>query len=127
MKLRIRDNSIRFRLTRTEANTLRNDGSVSADLNFPSGARIRYVVESSADGLQPEAFYINNTIGLRIPAAIVNTWAGSDQVSVLAEERLSENDTLTLLLEKDFVCLTERQGEDESDMFPNPNERQEHD
>ncbi len=58
MKLRIRDNSIRFRLTRIEGNTLRHEGSVSA--------------------------------------------------------------TLTLLLEKDFACLVEREGEDESDMFPHP-------
>jgi len=127
MKLRIRDNSIRFRLTRTDVHTLRHDGSVSAELNFSGGASIHYVVESSPHGRNPEAYYTNNTIGLRIPASTVNTWADSDQVSVSAEETLTANDTLTLLLEKDFACLTERSGEDESDMFPNPLERQEHD
>jgi len=127
MKLRIRDNSIRFRLTRTEVHALRHDGSVSAELHFSGGASIHYVVESSPDGRKPGAYYTNNTIGLRIPVSIVNTWADSDQISVSAEETLSANETLILLLEKDFTCLTERSGEDESDMFPNPHERQERD
>jgi len=125
MKLRIRDNSLRFRLTRTEVATLRSDGLIAATLNFPGGASVEYVVESSPACVQPMAHYANNSIGLRLPESVVKEWADSDQVSISSEEALDGEDILILLIEKDFACLAVREGEDESDMFPNPNEGQE--
>lgn len=98
---------------------------MSATLNFPGGANIHYVVESSPDSTKPAAHYANNTLGLRIPESVVNAWADSDEVSVSSEETLDEGGTLTVLLEKDFACLVEREGEDESDMFPHPHAGQE--
>ena len=124
MKLRIRDNSLRFRLTRTEVDTLRNDGMIKATLNFPGGAMIDYVVESDSSAVNSTANFSNNRIGLRIPETTVKEWADSSQVSIRSEETLNGDDVLTLLVEKDFACLAPRDGEDESDMFPHPDEGQ---
>ena len=125
MKLRIRDNSLRFRLTRSEVDTLRDDGLVDAKVNFSGGAMISYVVESSAAVLKPTADFVNNQFQIRIPESTIKAWANSDRVSISADEALDGGDVLTLLVEKDFACLAPREGEDETDMFPHPNEGQE--
>jgi len=41
-------------------------------------------------------------------------------VSISGEQVLADGDQLKILVEKDFVCLTNREDEDESDMYPHP-------
>ena len=121
MKLRIRDNSIRLRLTRSEVDSLRADGLVEARTEFPGGRSFGYGVESSPASIQPAAFFSDNQIVVRIPETAVLAWATTEQVSIRGEQVLADGGTLKVLVEKDFVCLTERDdGEDESDMYPHP-------
>ena len=120
MKLRIRDNSIRLRLTRTEVDTLRDDGMVKAATAFPEGRELRYEVESSPASVKPSAFLSNTTVTVRLPESAVKAWADSEQVSINGDVQHSNGDELTILVEKDFACLAPREGEDESDMFPHP-------
>ncbi len=120
MKLRIRDNAIRLRLMRGEVDALRNDGLVSAQTGFPGGRTFTYVVESSPASVKPAAFFSDNVVTVRIPETTVLAWATSEQVSIEGEQVLDDGETLSLLVEKDFVCLAPREGEDESDMYPHP-------
>lgn len=120
MKLRIRDNSIRLRLERSEVDTLRDNGMVSAKTGFPGGRDFGYVVESSPASVNPGAVLSDNTVTVRLPETTVLAWANSEQVSIVGEQRLAEGDTLSILVEKDFACLAPREGEDEADMFPHP-------
>ncbi len=120
MKLRIRDNAVRLRLTRGEVDTLRDKGVVTATTGFPGGRSFQYRVESSPANVTPAAFFSNNTIAVRLPETAVLAWATTEQVSLSGEQVLDDGDTLMVLVEKDFVCLTPREGEDESDMFPHP-------
>ena len=120
MKLRIRDNSIRLRLTRTEVDTLRDDGMVKARAAFPEGRELRYEVESSPASVKPGAFLSNTTVTVRLPESAVKAWADSEQVSISSEVQYTNGGELTILVEKDFACLAPREGEDESDMFPHP-------
>ena len=120
MKLRIRDNSIRLRLTRGEVDTLRDKGMVEACTDFPSGRTLRYLVESSPASVNPAAFFSENEITIRLPETTVLAWASTEQVSIQGEQMLDEGGTLKILVEKDFVCLTGRDDEDESDMYPHP-------
>ncbi|MEZ4932033.1 MAG: hypothetical protein R2788_07940 [Saprospiraceae bacterium] len=48
-------------------------------------------------------------------------WSRSDEVGLEDDMPLGDGNALHILVEKDFKCLTER-SEDESDLFPNPNE-----
>ena len=121
MKLRIRDNSIRIRLTRTEVDSLRSSGSVAAATGFPGGREFQYRVESSPAIVNPAAFFSDNTISVRLPESAVLAWATTGQVSLPGEQVLDDGAKLTILVEKDFTCLAPREGEDESDMFPHPN------
>jgi len=120
VKLRIRDNAIRLRLIRGEVDALRNDGLVSAQTGFPGGRTFSYVVESSPASVKPAAFFSDNVVTVRIPETTVLAWATSEQVSIEGEQVLDDGETLSLLVEKDFVCLAPREGEDESDMYAHP-------
>ena len=120
MKLRIRDNSIRLRLMRGEVDTLKKDGLVTASTAFPGGRTFRYAVESSPASVNPAAFFSENEISVRLPETTVLAWATSDQVSIEGEQMLVDGETLKILVEKDFVCLTGRDDEDEADMYPHP-------
>lgn len=120
VKLRIRDNSIRLRLMRAEVNSLRDEGLVTASTDFPGGRSFGYSVESSPASVNPAAFLSDGKIIVRLPEAAVLAWAGSEQVSIEGEQILTDGERLKVLVEKDFVCLTGRDDEDESDMFPHP-------
>ncbi len=120
MKLRIRDNSLRLRLTQVEVERLRRDGLVSARILFPDGRELVYAVESSPASVAPAAFYAGNTITVRLPETNVLAWAATDQVSIEEEQLLTDGERLKILVEKDFACLAPREGEDESDMYPHP-------
>ena len=120
MKLRIRDNSIRLRLARAEVDTLRDVGLVSARTGFPGGRVFQYAVESSPASVNPAAFYSDNEIRVRLPETVVLAWVTTEQVSIGGEQTLDDGEKLSILVEKDFACLAPRPGEEESDMFANP-------
>lgn len=117
MKLRIKGNSIRFRLAQGEVTRLAERGKIWAETDF-GAARLRYGVEGS-DLAVPQAEFAAGVLRLRVPAAELHHWATSDQVSLHAQQPLSKG-ALKLLLEKDFQCLQPREDEDESDLFPHP-------
>lgn len=120
MKLRIKDNSIRLRLTRSEVDALRDSGTVASTTGFPGGRELSYRVESSPASVIPSAFFSDNAVTVRLPESAVLAWATTEQVSLPGEQLLDDGNQLQILVEKDFVCLTEREGEDESDMYPHP-------
>ena len=120
MKLRIRDNSIRLRLTRGEVDQLADEGVVQAITSFPGGREFRYEVESSPASVNPGAFLSDNKVSVRLPESAVRAWAASEQVSLTGEQNHKNGEQLSILVEKDFACLAPREGEDESDMYPHP-------
>jgi uncharacterized protein DUF7009 len=125
VKLRVRDNSIRLRLTRTEVDVVRADGLVRGYVRFAGSNSFEYVFESSPATVKPEAHISNNVLTVRVPQMDVEHWADSELVSISSEQILDDGELLAILVEKDFACLAPREGEDESDMFPNPNADQE--
>jgi hypothetical protein len=120
VKLRIKDNSIRLRLTRGEVDLLRESGIVEAKTGFPGGRSFQYRVESSPASVNPAAFFSDNAVTVRLPESAVLAWATTERVSLPGEQVLDDGAMLNILVEKDYVCLTGRDDEDESDMFPHP-------
>ncbi len=53
---------------------------------------------------------------------MAGAWANSSEISLRASSPLPDGNELTILVEKDFKCLTDRPHEDESDLFPHPKE-----
>jgi len=120
VKLRIKDNSVRLRLTRGEVDELRDSGIVSAKTGFPGGRSFQYRVESSPASVNPAALFSDNALTVRLPETAVLAWATTEQVSLPGEQVLDDGAMLQILVEKDFACLAPREGEDESDMYPHP-------
>jgi len=120
LKLRVRDNSIRLRLTQSEVELARTDGLVRGRVPFAGSNSFDYVLESSPATVKPEAHISNNVLTVRIPESEIISWSNSDEVSIAASQILDEGDQLSILVEKDFACLAPREGEDETDMYPNP-------
>lgn len=117
MKLRIKGNTIRVRLSEPEVSLLNNGGSVEEKTLFPNSV-LSYIVQPSAAS---SAEYHDSTILIKIAENDIKTWATTDQASISTEISTGNDDILSILVEKDFQCLTERL-EDESDLYPNPNE-----
>ncbi|AWX44918.1 hypothetical protein HME9304_01924 [Flagellimonas maritima] len=118
MKIRIKGNSIRYRLTRTEVETFCKEGSYVEKTDFGSSEFVyKVVAKKGIQGL--EAIFNNNTITLLFPFAETKKWAKSDRIGYEDIFVLENGKDLKLLLEKDFVCMDET-IEDQSDNYPNP-------
>jgi hypothetical protein len=127
MKLRIRGNSLRLRLTRTEVAAIGRGETVRESISFSPTSRLDYVLES-ASGPDLRATFESASIRVAVPLTIAREWASSKTISVKAQQDIGTGGRLQLLIEKDFTCLKprEHQHEDESDLFPNPNEEHGH-
>lgn len=119
MKLRIKGDSLRLRLSQTELQTFAETGRVADSIRFPGGRSLSYVLTKDAVVGEVTADFAEDAITVRLPAALAQEWAGSDRVG-MEQRQVLEGGELRLLIEKDFQCLTERPGEDESDNFPHP-------
>lgn len=124
MKLRIRDNSIRLRLTQSEVDAIGSVGEIRARVSFPGGEAFDYVLESSDATPAATARFSDGALTVCLPRSEVQSWATTEQVSIAGEEMLANGAPLKILVEKDFACLSPREGEDESDMFPHPQQGQ---
>ncbi len=124
MKIRIQGNTIRLRLSQSEVTKFHETGSVSDGISFgsQSESRLTYSLERTE---QPEmsATLEANRICVFVPAELGATWATSEQeIGIEHLQRTAfSNNSLRILVEKDFKCLAERPEADESDNFPNPN------
>ncbi len=119
MKLRIRGNSVRIRVTKSELDEVLTDGSVADSARFGPESVLSYRLEV-ADVPAAAADFRAHTLTVRLPRAEVDRWSQPDQVSITGEQPVSSGDSLTILVEKDFECLEPRPGEDASEFFANP-------
>jgi hypothetical protein len=115
MKLRIRGNFLRFRLTKTEAGNLAETGLVEEKTDFGGGEYLSYSVSASVESKIVTAEFFNGRLEVSVPAGRVKLWAGSNEVGISATQ-----DSLKILIEKDYNCLTSRSGDEDADTFPNP-------
>ena len=121
MKLRIRGNTLRLRLKRSEVEQISSGQSIVEQTCFPDSV-LTYRLDVSDEDKFSVSFNDGNlTIGL--PKSDVAQWAQTDQVSLVAEQILRTSDALSILIEKDFSCLVpghHRPSEDDADTFPHP-------
>lgn len=123
MKLRIRGNSLRFRLTQGELSRLLTEGKVSESVHFYSSSAdlLTYSVEVCHNVTQVAAQFENGQILVTFPAHLIESWAAStNQVGIESMQPANQERGLRIVIEKDFQCLQPRSEEDESDNFPHP-------
>lgn len=118
MKIRIKGNSVRFRLTKTEVETFCKTGSFSEKTSFNEGV-FAYQVVAKDDIEALQADFRDGSITLFLPKSETFIWAEGERVGYENTVELGNGEKLHLLLEKDFVCMDET-AEDQSDNYPNP-------
>ena len=118
MKIRIRGNSVRLRLTQSEVKTLCEQGVYSERTEF-NGRNLTYTAKGAKGIARLQAYFNGDEITLRIPSDQLTGWDENSTVGFYNEMPLQHGGSLTLQVEKDFACLEQR-GDDESDSYPNP-------
>jgi hypothetical protein len=105
----------------TEVETLMGTHKISSRTAFPGSNFLETTISLKQVKLAQVSFE-NGCIGIVVPQNMVNEWQINDQVGFEWLVSLDDGNPLSILLEKDFRCLTGRPGEDEVGLYPNPNE-----
>ncbi|MBS1530333.1 MAG: hypothetical protein JSU01_08495 [Bacteroidetes bacterium] len=113
MKLRIKGNSIRYRLTRSDVAAILKDGRLEESTDFGHGSELVYALQTTSNYDLSATFKVNR-ITLFVPDEMIDRLANTDEVGFE-----SGQGKLFLLVEKDFTCL-DNVAEDQSDNYPNP-------
>ncbi|MCS6874326.1 MAG: hypothetical protein N2Z23_07955 [Pyrinomonadaceae bacterium] len=117
MKLRIKGNSIRLRVTQKELEQIKSEGIYEEKTVFPNGAVFTYslVVDETKE---PTAEFDGKQLKVKIPSDKAKEWLNNEkEVGIYSDRDVA----LKIVVEKDFRCLVPR-GEDDSDAFPHPKE-----
>jgi hypothetical protein len=117
MKLRIKGNTIRFRLTQPEVAQLRDGASLRDSTEFAPAQCLTWVLEPAPVIAAIEASFREGTVAVRLPASEVRNWADTDTVGLYGQAG-----ALEVSVEKDFRCLSRAGSGEEADAFPNPHE-----
>jgi 3-methyladenine DNA glycosylase Mpg len=112
MKIRIKGNSLRYRLTKSDIERFSKEGYIEDEICFGNNKLVYALQRSPVNELTAD--FNDQKIVLYVPATIAEEWTETDRVGF-------ENSTnaLYLLIEKDFKCL-DNVAEDQSDNYPNP-------
>ena len=122
MKLRIRGNSLRLRLTKGEVATIGEGGAVEETVEFGSDTaqQLVYAIKVKNSIENPTAVFDHGRITIFIPNVQAEKWARTNQIGIEAEKPIDGEKTLRILIEKDFSCLEPRAGEEDADTFAHP-------
>jgi hypothetical protein len=122
MKLRIKGNSLRLRVTPSEVKQLLRDRAIRECVQLTANLkdRLTYEVVSSLTGLTTTVAYQPGNITVSVPQIELERWASGGDVGVYTDVALSGDQVLSVAIEKDFACLDRSDAENE-DTFANPN------
>lgn len=98
---------------------LEKTGAVQDTTAFGPGIQLAYGLELGPQD-RLEASYSADSIRVFVPEAMARRWAQPIEVALQGEQALAGGGRLEILLEKDFACLTPRDGDEDADTFPNP-------
>ncbi len=121
MKLRIRDNALRIRITQTELKELLAGLEIRSSINFPNQTRLSYGLIPTANE-STSVQYQDHAIDIFLSYLDMDSLGDETNVGVQSIHSAEGHD-LNLLIEKDFACLHPR-GQDDADTFPNPNQKE---
>jgi hypothetical protein len=120
MKLRIKGDSIRLRLTKTEVEEFGTKGNVKESVHFGphSDQHFHYELLTRAGIEHLSVHYQNHVIQVMVPPSMAEAWVQTDQVGF--EQTLNQGgNSIHLLVEKDFQCL-HRDDAEEPDNYAHP-------
>lgn len=114
MKIRIKGNSIRLRLTKSDVQTLKEHGLVEDKTVVNAEEIFSYSLTIDKERETISAKYHNNKIIVFLSKEEARILTETDEITVQG----SQENGLFLLVEKDLQCL-DTTSEDQSDMYEN--------
>jgi hypothetical protein len=128
MKMRIKGDSLRLRVSRSELARLMDSGRIEETVHFApqKDAQLTYALERerepahdrAASAQELSVAWRPGEVAVVLSADAARRWAEEDQVGVYGRLDLGEGQ-LEAIVEKDFACL-DRSDADNLDTFPNP-------
>ena len=120
MKLRIKGNSLRLRISQPEMAHLLHHGRIEETICFgPSPeARLTYALAHEESVRDIRLDYFDRRVTVMLATQTAQRWAGGNDVGVYGHAETGDG-ALALLVEKDFACLDGDDPQD-ADAFPNP-------
>ena len=121
MKLRLKGNSIRLRVTRSELARLQAGEHIQETIRFSAlpNATLTYVLEVGSHSQPVTTVFIDQQITVSVSQDQLTSWSGEHQVGIYASLPVDETTVLEVSIEKDFACL-DLSDEDNADTFANP-------
>jgi hypothetical protein len=121
MKLRIKGNSLRLRVSRSEVERLLRRERLEDTIQFApqADAKLTYALEQASSASLPTVRYTEGEITVVIPADLAENWCTTEMVGIAESVNLGAFGSLELVIEKDFACL-DRSEEENQDTFANP-------
>lgn len=119
MKVRIKGNSVRLRLSKTEVAKITTVGYLEERTLFGAHTFI-YALERVDEGTGLTAGFDGGKLTMYVPQGLITDWELNDVITFESFMEVSESQQLHLLLEKDFQCI-DNTSEDQSDNYTNPN------
>jgi hypothetical protein len=119
MKIRIQGNSIRVRTSRGEAARLADGHAIEQQTMFSGEAKLVCSVTPVENAPAASVKFDGTTIAIELPLDEVTRWASSEKVGIERDLRIDAENSLRLLVEKDFECLHSETDAAE-DSFPHP-------
>ena len=122
MKLRIKGNSLRVRVTRSELEKLISVGRIEDAIYFAPDeySRLTYAIEHRPASMCTTIRYERQEVAVLIPTNELVDWRESDQVGIYTTICRENYGILEVRVEKDYACL-DLSDADDVDTFPNPN------
>ncbi len=104
MKLRLKNNVIRLRLTRNEIKQFAETGCIQETIEFGTEAhqQFTYALETDAKTETVHAKKEGNRITILMPKPQAERWTNTEQIGIETEQSIGDGKTLHLLIEKDF-------------------------
>jgi len=118
MKIRIKGNSVRIRLSKTEVERLSSGAALEESTNF-GDSRFGYAVQPVHGGDRLTARFEKGIITMHVPESLLKNWAANSVVGFESDMTVNGSEHLHLLLEKDFKCA-DQPAEEQSDYYDNP-------
>jgi hypothetical protein len=115
MKLRIKGNSLRLRLTKSEVTRLGRGEAVEESTDFGLGQTLRYRIAAGAGPDEVTACFVSGLATVTVEARRLRDWAGSDDVGIDGA-----SGPLRIMIEKDFRCLTRPEEDFDPEFYPHP-------
>ena len=121
MKLRIKANSLRLRVSRSEFARFQAGGRIEETIHFTAApeATLTYALESALKPSPVTVRYGSREVTVILSQDRARIWGPQSEVGVYTTLDMGPAGSVEIAVEKDFACL-DRSDEDNSDTFVNP-------